>query len=83
MHRKTAGRDIEVVALTSHEWRICDGTIDERDARRVLGYIEERPDSYEVLALCPAPRVQGEYSSWDDALKALLATSGRTLPAAG
>lgn len=83
MYQKTFGHDIEVVALTWHEWRVCDGTIEENDARRVLGYIEERPDCYEVLSLGPAPQVRGAYRSWDDALAALLASSGRALPAAG
>lgn len=83
MHRRTSGRDIEVVALTGHEWRICDGTIEQHDARRVLGYIEERPDCFEVLVLCPAPHQHGAYSSWDDALAALLTAPGRALPQPG
>jgi hypothetical protein len=69
MHRN----DLEVVALTPREWRVCDGTIDENDARRILGYIEHRADGFEVLALCPAPRFRSGCASWNEALGVLLA----------
>ena len=77
--------DIEVVALSRCEWRICDGRIEEGDARRILGYIERREDRYEVLALNPAPSVCGCFGSWQESLDALerYAGEGRARPAAG
>ncbi|WP_210505881.1 hypothetical protein [Naasia sp. SYSU D00057] len=62
---------LEIVALSRCEWRICDGRIDEGDARRILGYIERRDDGYEVLALNPAPSVCGCFGSWQESLAAL------------
>ncbi len=61
----------EVVALTDHEWRVCDPTIDTHDGRRVLGFIARREGAYEVLALAPAPVPRGSYRDWDTALQAL------------
>jgi hypothetical protein len=63
--------ELEVVALTRREWRVCDGRIDEGDARRILGYIEQRDGRYEVLALNPAPSVCGCFGSWHECLEAL------------
>ena len=63
--------ELEVVALSRSEWRVCDGRIDEGDARRILGYIERRENGYEVLALNPAHRVCGSYGSWHESLTAL------------
>ena len=63
--------ELEVVALTGHEWRVCDGRINEGDARRILGYIEQRGGQYEVLALSPSPSVCGCFGSWHECLAAL------------
>jgi hypothetical protein len=74
------GRDrieLEVVALTRCEWRVCDGRIAEGDARRILGYIEKRDGGYEVLALKPAPSVCGRYGSWEESLVALERYAGQ------
>ncbi|BDZ47331.1 hypothetical protein [Naasia aerilata] len=59
---------LEVVALSSHEWRVCDLHLDEDDGRRVLGYIEARDARYDVLELCPEPVRHGDCGSWEDAL---------------
>ncbi|MCU1444265.1 MAG: hypothetical protein JWQ59_2415 [Cryobacterium sp.] len=42
---------LEVMALSDHEWRVCDGRIDPSDASRLLGFIELEHGSYEVLKL--------------------------------
>jgi hypothetical protein len=42
---------LEVIALSDHEWRVCDGRIDPSDASRLLGFIELENGSYEVLKL--------------------------------
>jgi len=61
-------RTLEVVALSDHEWRVCDGEIEAGDARRVLAYIEKCDDSYEVMSMRPTPCVCGRFCSLDDAL---------------
>ncbi len=73
----TRQRELEVVALTDHEWRVCDGRVDEGDARRILGYIAEECGQYEVLALKPAPVVCGTFGCLEQSLEALVrATRG-------
>ncbi len=60
---------LEVVALSDHEWRVCDRLLDKADPRRVLAYIERSgEDGFEVLALLPAPTPCGRFSSWSTAL---------------
>jgi hypothetical protein len=64
--------EFEVVALSDHEWRVCDPKIDSHDPRRVLGFIAQTEGRYEVLALAPSPVSCGGYRDWDAALHALL-----------
>jgi hypothetical protein len=64
---------LEVVALSDHEWRVCDKLLDKADPRRVLGYIERSGDGYEVLALLPAPTPCGRFASWNAALSVVAA----------
>lgn len=40
---------LEVVALSPRGWRVCDGRIHAKDATRLLGYVEEIEDEFEVL----------------------------------
>lgn len=68
--RKWSG-SLEVIALSDHEWRVCDPHLDEDDGRRVLGYIEARDSRYDVLELCPEPVRHGDCESWEDALALL------------
>lgn len=69
--------ELEVVALTDHEWRVCDARIDECDARRILGYIARVCGRYEALALDPAPRPCGAFDRLDQSIDALVdATAG-------
>ncbi len=74
---------LEVVALSDHEWRVCDRLLDKGDPRRVLGYIELSGERYEVLALRPAPTPCGRFCSWNAALStiaALALSDGRHAP---
>jgi hypothetical protein len=66
---------LEVVALAEDAWRVCDGAIDDFDARRILGYVEKKAGRYEALSLSPAPLFCGAFRSWDDALRALVDTA--------
>ncbi len=81
MRRRTM--ELEVVALTDHEWRVCDGRIDECDARRILGYIAKVSGRYEALALKPTPRPCGVFDRLDQSIDALVdAHRGSDGPAA-
>jgi hypothetical protein len=66
---------LEVKALSDHEWRICDRALDRSDPRRVLGYIERRGTTYEVLALLPGPKPCGRFGDWGSALDVIAAES--------
>ncbi len=78
----TRRRELEVVALTDHEWRVCDGRVDEGDARRILGYIAEECGRFEVLALNPAPVPCGTFDGLEQSLQALVRASGGLRPSA-
>jgi hypothetical protein len=64
---------LEVVSLSDHEWRVCDRLLDKADPRRVLGYIEQSGDGFEVLALLPAPTPCGRFATWNAALSVISA----------
>jgi len=69
---RTATRsDLEVIALSDHEWRVCDARIDDRDPRRLLGYIERQESQYDVLILAPRPIAHGRFDRWEAALQVL------------
>ena len=59
---------LEVVALSDHEWRVCDGEVEAGDARRILAYIEKCDGLYEVMSMKPMPCVCGRFCSFDEAL---------------
>jgi hypothetical protein len=69
----SANPRLEVVALSDHEWRVCDRLLDKADPRRVLAYIERRDEGYDVLALLPAPTPCGRFLDWSAALNAVAA----------
>ncbi|MFC0678142.1 hypothetical protein ACFFGH_09850 [Lysobacter korlensis] len=68
---------LEVVALSDHEWRVCDRVLDKADPRRVLGYIERSGEGFEVLALLPAPTPCGRFAGWNAALSVISALALR------
>lgn len=67
---------LEVIALSDHEWRVCDGRIDPRDATRLRGFIEMYDGVYEVLRFAPV----GGSERFDCLAAALASLSERTLP---
>ena len=74
---------LEVVALSDHEWRVCDRLLDKTDPRRVLGYIEQSGEGFEVLALLPAPTPCGRFATLNAALSVISARAleeGRRAP---
>jgi hypothetical protein len=62
---------LEVIALSDHEWRVCDGHIDPSDASRLMGFIELEDGEYEVLKL----RQPGESERFDCFAAALASLS--------
>jgi len=54
-HEPCAPEDLEVRQLSDHEWRVGDRRRDERSPEKVLGYIQKRGLSFEVMNI-EAPR---------------------------
>ncbi len=79
---------LEVIALSDHEWRVCDSRIDPSDASRLLAFIEAQDGSYELLRLGADQRSDGQpggcqnYDCLAAALAALSASEGNRPPAA-
>jgi hypothetical protein len=64
---------LEVIALSDHEWRVCDGRLDPADATRLLGF-ELQNGTYEVLRM----REAGVSDHYDCLAAALAALSVQT-----
>lgn len=61
---------LEVVALSDHEWRVCDGRVAASDATRVLAFIDKTGQVYELVRLQNGPRSE-IFDSFDAAIDAL------------
>jgi hypothetical protein len=61
---------LEVLAISDHEWRVCDGRIPASDATRMLGFIDKTGNSYELIRLQHGQQSE-RFSSLDAALDAL------------
>ncbi|WP_147440957.1 hypothetical protein [Mycetocola zhadangensis] len=70
---------LEILAISDHEWRVCDGRFAQRDAPRMLGYIDRTSAGYELVRLQHEPRVQ-IFDSLKGALDALIEPSSDELP---
>lgn len=70
---------LEVVALSGHEWRVCDGRIHPCDARRLLAFIENVGDEFEVLWMS-APGQPSRFGSLASALAAFAETAALARP---
>lgn len=66
--------ELEVVALSDHEWRVSDPRITERDARRILAYVEDLGDYVMVMWLSPGDG-WAAFPSKKDAFEALRRTT--------
>lgn len=83
-HGRPVNDFLEVIALSDHEWRVCDGRIDPSDASRLLGFIELENGAYEVLRFTPSggfSNLEGECENFD-CLAAALASLSETPPVA-
>lgn len=81
-HGTPIDQSLEIVAISDHEWRVCDGRIDEADASRLLGYVEKLEDRYEVLKLVPPVDVWEDFDCLAAALAALSERCPRATTAA-
>ncbi len=66
---------LEILAISDHEWRVCDGRFGQSDARRMLGFIGKTRDVYELVHLQGEPHLES-FESLKDALDALVEPSG-------
>jgi hypothetical protein len=62
---------LETIALTETSWRVCDGTLPEDDAVRLLAYVEQTPTGVEVLWMLPSAGETQMFPTLDDALDAV------------
>ncbi|HYI34460.1 MAG TPA: hypothetical protein VEX88_13455 [Glaciibacter sp.] len=83
-HGHPVNEFLEVIALSDHEWRVCDGRIDPSDASRLLGFIELENGAYEVLRFTPsgAGSIVHEDCENFDCLAAALASLSEAPPVA-
>jgi len=65
---------LEVAALSDREWRVSDPQVTERDARRVLAYVEDLGDYVMVMWLSPGGG-WAAFASKKDAFEALRRTT--------
>jgi hypothetical protein len=65
---------VELVALADNAWRLSDDRIPEADARRILGYVEQRNGDVEIIWMRPRP---GECEYFSCLAEALAAASAR------
>jgi hypothetical protein len=70
-------KGLEVMELSDNEWRICDAAMDETDAMRVLGFLEQRAGYFE-LTLMNRPHRRELFGSFDSAIAAIAAMTVRT-----
>ncbi|OUE23493.1 hypothetical protein [Clavibacter michiganensis] len=64
---------LEVVALSSTEWRVCDARIPESDASRLLAYVQQHDHRVELMRMRPVPGLCDWFGSLDDALATVAA----------
>ena len=65
---------VELVALEEHALRVSDDRIPDGDARRILGYLEERDGTVEIMWMRP---VAGECEFFTCLAEALAAATRR------
>lgn len=56
--------------LSDNEWRICDASVDENDAMRVLGFLEQRPGYFELTSM-NQPHRRERFESFNSAIAAM------------
>jgi hypothetical protein len=61
---------VELVPLADNAWRLSDDRIPEEDARRILGYVEQRDVDVEIMWMRPRAGDCEYFSCLADALSA-------------
>lgn len=72
---KRSVADLEVRRISDHEWRVGDGRLDEVSADKILGFIQQRGDTFEVFRM----GVRGSdlvFDAWSSALGAFARLDG-------
>lgn len=59
--------DLQVSRISETEWRIADVRLSDQSPSKVLGFIQERAGSFEVLSL-EAPDHDISFQEWTTAL---------------
>lgn len=62
---------LEVIALGEQSWRVCDRFVPEDDATRLLAYVEQVGERFEVLWMWPRAGMCESFASLADALAAI------------
>ncbi|WP_166409012.1 hypothetical protein [Labedella phragmitis] len=62
---------IETIALTETSWRVCDGTLPDDDATRLLAFVEQNDVGFEVLWMWPFPGSCETFAALDEAFDAV------------
>ncbi|MET0990016.1 MAG: hypothetical protein ABWY54_05165 [Glaciihabitans sp.] len=57
--------------LSENEWRICDASVNQNDAIRVLGFLEHGPGYFELTAM-NQPHRRERFASFDSAIAAMM-----------
>lgn len=63
--------DIELLALSDHQWRVCDSRIELNDGFSLIGFIEKNGDVYELMEFAD-PVVFSFFTSLMDAVSHLI-----------
>jgi len=71
--------DLQVSRISVGEWRIADGRLGDASPRKVLGFIQLRDGSYDVLHI-EKPDRDLRFESWDAALGSFAMTGRRLVP---
>ncbi|KDP92165.1 MULTISPECIES: hypothetical protein [Clavibacter] len=64
---------LEVVTLSSTDWRVCDARIPESDASRLLAYVQQHDHRVELMRMRPVPGLCDWFASVEDALATIAA----------
>jgi hypothetical protein len=67
--------DLEVRRISDHEWRVGDGRVDELSADKILGFIQQRGDTFEVFRM-GARGSDLVFDAWSAALGAFASLDG-------
>ena len=62
-HNHCPVEELQVSSISDHEWRVADGRLSNRSPGKVLGFIQRRGASFEVLDL-GAPDRDLSFDTW-------------------